>query len=83
MAGVSLHDRYIDHCMSCKGCFAPRARYCDTGKALWADYLSDHIMGLPDRLARRHVMVVEKRQNPHLFPALNDRVRERMDQAEV
>jgi len=72
---ASLHDQYISHVMGCRGCYAPRARYCDQGKALWSDYLVDFIMAQPDRVTRRALMVTEKRQNPHLFPLLNEKVR--------
>lgn len=72
---ASLHDRYISHAMACPGCHAPTARYCDQGKALWVEYLVDYIMSQPDRGTRRALMVTEKRQNPHLFPLLNEKVR--------
>lgn len=75
---ASLHDVFISHAMVCPGCHAPTARYCQPGQELRADYLIDYLLQLPDRLAKRTIMQAEKRNNPHLFPYLNQRVREHL-----
>ena len=31
-------DQYINHVMTCRGCYAPTARYCLAGADLWATY---------------------------------------------
>lgn len=73
-----LHEAYINHVMACAQCYAPTARYCPAGEGLRADYLTDYIMGQPDRLVRRTLMQAEKQHNPHLFPLLNQKVREKL-----
>lgn len=73
---MSLHDAYANHIMQCKDCFAPKARYCSNGAELRADYLVDFILA-QDRLTSRGLMVAEKRDNPHLYPLINERVRAR------
>lgn len=73
---MNLHDAYANHIMQCKECYAPKARYCLKGADVRADYLVDFIMA-QDRHTARGLMVAEKRDNPHLFPLLNERVRAR------
>jgi hypothetical protein len=73
---MNLHDAYANHIMQCKDCFAPKARYCTAGADLRADYLVDFILA-QDRSTSRGLMVAEKRDNPHLYPLINERVRAR------
>lgn len=75
------HAPYLSHIMSCKGCHAPTARYCEEGARLWAIYNTDFIMSRPDKLQRRAIMVAVKRDSPHLFDLLNKHVRERLEVA--
>lgn len=74
---MNLHDAYINHVMPCRSCHAPNARYCETGESLRADYVVDFIMS-KDRHTSRALMVAEKRENPHLYPLINERVRARL-----
>lgn len=73
----AAHAPYLAHIMSAaRCCHAPSARYCEIGKALRVDYLAAFIMSQPDRLERRRIMQAERRDAPHLFPALKQRVHE-------
>ena len=76
------HKHYLAHIMSCKGCHAPTARYCEKGAQLWAVYNTDFIMSRDDLKQRRAIMVAVRRDSPHLFDLLNQHVRERLAQAE-
>ena len=71
---MNLHDAYASHIMQCKDCHAPKARYCPKGADVRADYLVDFILA-QDRTTSRGLMVTEKRDNPHLYPLINERVR--------
>lgn len=73
--GVTLHEAYISHVMRCSACYAPTSRYCPVGESARADYLVDFIMGQGDRKASYALMAAEKRDNPHLYPLINERVR--------
>lgn len=79
MSWDEAHEAYLNHLLSCSGCYAPTARYCPQGAALWAEYLCDYAFTLDTREARRSMMVTEKHRNPHIYPQLDALVRARLE----
>jgi len=53
------HERYINHIMACKGCYAPTKRYCFYGLRFHVDHLAHYLMGRDLHTRRVHLAQVE------------------------
>lgn len=54
-----VRDRYIDHLMRCRACYAPTSRYCKNGAMLRACYNEKLNSSAPKRMAAIDQLITE------------------------
>lgn len=69
-------DAYHRHIFGCRDCYAPKARYCDEGFRLWAEYSAPAWAGMIVKLRSVHERrsMLENR-DPRLRPLIEEEVK--------
>lgn len=78
----STYVQYTNHIMGCPKCYAPLARYCDSGTALLLESDARYLMTMSDLNERKRLILREHARRPAYAQRLKERVIELFSHAQ-